>query len=94
MRRGPLHLAAVLALAVALAGPVPAARAAGSSGNGAPLSWSSLKALWSWLINGVSPQPSLQLTCERGIHIDPDGGCTAAALAPVSDRGSHIDPNG
>jgi len=90
MRRGTLYLAVVLALAVSSAAP---ARAAGSEGSGVLSSWPSLHGLWSWLVAVVSHQPALQTDCDRGIHIDPNGGCTVV-VAPLSECGIHIDPNG
>jgi hypothetical protein len=89
MRRGTLRLVAALVLAVALAGPVAPARAAGGDSRGGSLwSWAGL---WSWLTVAVSHQPVLQTDC--GIHIDPDGRCRTA-VAPSSDCGSHMDPDG
>jgi hypothetical protein len=87
MRRGTLYLAVVLALAVSSAAP---ARAAGSGGNDTLSSWSGL---WSWLVAVVSHQPALQTDCDRGSHMDPNGGCTAT-VAPLSECGSQIDPDG
>jgi len=80
-----------LALAAALAGPMAPAWAAGSDGRGVPVwSWAGL---WSWLTAAVAHQPALQADCDRGSHMDPNGGCVAA-VAPLSDCGSHMDPDG
>ncbi len=95
MRRKRLWLAAVLAVAVGLAGPVAPAHAAPKISPG-------LERLWGWLAMVLpwAPQPQAA-ACDWGSHIDPDGGCRAAAVAnpngqptPSSDWGLSIDPNG
>jgi hypothetical protein len=65
----------VLALALALAGPMAPAWAAGSDGRSSSVwSWAGLR---SWLTAAIPHQPALQADC--GIHIDPDGRCVTAA---------------
>jgi hypothetical protein len=99
MRRKRLWLAAVLAVAAGLAGPVAPAHAAPGSSPG-------LDRLWGWLATVLPWAPQPQATaCDWGSHIDPNGGCRAAAanpngsasngqLTPSSDWGLAIDPNG
>jgi len=94
MRRKRLWLAAVLAVAAGLAGPVAPAHAAPGSSAG-------LVRLWGWLATVLpwTPQPQAA-ACDWGASIDPDGGCRAAAANPngrpaaSTDWGSHIDPDG
>jgi len=94
MRRKRLWLAAVLAVAAGLAGPVAPAHAAPKISPG-------LERLWGWLATVLPWAPQLQATaCDWGIHIDPNGGCRATAAkannspTPSSDWGPLIDPNG
>lgn len=87
MRRETFRFVAALALAVALAGPVAPARAAGGdSRGGSPWSWAGL---WSWLTTAATASG-----CDRGSQIDPNGGCVTAAAASGCDRGSYIDADG
>ena len=94
MRRKRLWLAAVLAVAVGLAGPVAPAQAAPGSSPG-------LDRLWGWLAMALPWAPLLQVAaCDWGASIDPNGGCRAAAATPngrpaaSADWGPLIDPNG
>ena len=94
MRRKRLWLAAALAVAAGLAGPVAPAHAA-------PGHSPRLEQLWGWLATVLpwAPQPQAA-ACDWGSHIDPNGGCRAAAATPngrpaaSTDWGPAIDPDG
>lgn len=101
MRRGQRGRAivAAVALAVALAGPVVPAHAAGRETE-AGWRWPGLAAVWAWFVdcgimidpNGRCAAATTQLDC--GSHIDPNGGCAASTAQTTCDRGIMIDPNG
>jgi hypothetical protein len=82
MRTGrTTRIVATLALAVALAGPVVPAHAAGRERE-AGWRWPGLAAVWAWFV-------------DCGIHIDPDGRCAVVPMTQTAcDRGIMIDPNG
>lgn len=90
LRKKGLSRAAALVVLLALAGPMTAANAAGF---GAGQGWLSFDGLWTW-IKVLLPPVAETTNCEKGISIDPNGGCAAAARARGSDAGTSIDPNG
>jgi hypothetical protein len=99
-QRGRARIVAVVALAVALAGPVVPAHAAGRETE-AGWRWPGLAAVWAWFVDcGIMIDPdgrcaasAAQLDC--GSHIDPNGGCAASSSVQTDcERGIHIDPNG
>jgi hypothetical protein len=97
-QRGRARIVAVVALAVALAGPVVPAHAAGRESE-AGWRWPGLAAVWAWFVDcGIMIDPdgrcaasTTQLDC--GSHIDPDGRCAAASTIQ-RDCGIMIDPDG
>lgn len=102
LRNHGLRCAAVVAVALVLAGPVAPAHAAGRTATGSSLK-AGAAALWAWVKTTLSLGPAAQMACDKGGYIDPNGGCrTAAAASPSgggttatdSDKGIYIDPNG
>jgi hypothetical protein len=92
--------AAAFVLAIALAGPVPPAHAAGGDHGRAVTAWS-LQGLWTWLQSVMLPGDTVLCDCSMGI--DPNGQCPAGAAwspepvpAPTiqCDSGMSIDPDG
>lgn len=100
MRTGRTRIVAALVLAMALAGSIVPAHAAGPAAQ-ASWRWPGLAALWAWFVdcgimidpNGGCAAAAVQTTCGRGIHIDPNGRCAAAATVQ-RDCGIMIDPDG
>jgi len=91
LRKHVLRRAAVLALLLALSGPLAPAWAAGAGGSpGGGWSWPGLGTLWAKVTALLTPQ----ITCDKGSSIDPDGRCLTGLASTSSDKGLAIDPNG
>lgn len=85
MTRKPIcNLAAVLALALVLAGPTHAAGLEAPSLEKVP---QALTAAWEWL-------QGLWSGSDHGCGIDPNGKPRCAPVTAQGDRGCGIDPNG
>ena len=85
MTRKPIiNLAAVLALALVLAGP---ARAAGPEAPSLQKVPQALTAAWEWF-------QGLWSGSDRGCDIDPNGKPGCAPITAQGDHGCNIDPNG
>jgi len=104
LRNHGFRCVVALAVALLLAGPVASVHAAGA---GRPVTGglgisSGVAGLWAWFKTALSVGAVFQTACDKGISIDPDGGCRAAAASPAgsngttadSDKGVYIDPDG
>ena len=103
LRNHALRCGVAFAVVLLLAGGVAPVHAAGSS---RPMSGNAglaagVAALWAWIGTALSAGPVAQTACDKGVLIDPDGGCRTAAARPAggattadSDAGIYIDPNG
>jgi hypothetical protein len=90
LRQQGIRLVAALALAVALAGPVAGAQAAGPVAPGRTAE-EGLAGLWirawDWL-GGALPWLSITAaTCDRSSSIDPNGQCALVAAPPCDPDG-------
>ena len=98
LRRRGIRVAVVLLLVVALGAPADTVWAAGGPQRLAVVN--PLAALWSWALSWLGAArpsglpPVVTTTCDHGIMIDPNGGCTTAPVTTACDHGSDIDPNG